>query len=112
MKIFKNDRTFTEPINWITCFFMGAFHVGAVAALFVFSWKGLALAVFLNWVAGSLGIGMGYHRLLTHRGYKTYKWVEYFLTVCATLALEGGPFFWVATHRVHHQNSEIGRAHV
>jgi stearoyl-CoA desaturase (delta-9 desaturase) len=46
---------------------------------------------------------MGYHRLLTHRGFKCPKWVEYFLTVCATLALEGGPIFWVATHRVHHQ---------
>jgi stearoyl-CoA desaturase (delta-9 desaturase) len=49
---------------------------------------------------------MGYHRLLTHRGYKTYKWVEYFLTFCATLALEGGPIFWVATHRIHHQHSD------
>ena len=28
------------------------------------------------------------------------------MTVCATLALEGGPIFWVATHRVHHQNSD------
>ena len=53
-----------------------------------------------------LGIGMGYHRLLTHRGYKTYKWVEYFLTWCGTLALEGGPIFWVATHRIHHQHSD------
>ena len=104
--ILKNDRTFTEPISWITTCFMSAFHIGAVIALFMFSWKGLALAFFLNWVAGSLGIGIGYHRLLTHRGYKTYKWVEYFLTVCATLALEGGPFFWVATHRVHHQTSD------
>jgi stearoyl-CoA desaturase (delta-9 desaturase) len=49
---------------------------------------------------------MGYHRLLTHRGYKTPKWVEYFLTTCATLALEGGPIFWVATHRIHHQYSD------
>ena len=49
---------------------------------------------------------MGYHRLLTHRGYKTPKWVEYFLTVCATLTLEGGPIFWVATHRIHHQYSD------
>ncbi len=57
-------------------------------------------------MSGSLGIGMGYHRLLTHRGYKTPKWVEYFLTVCATLALEGGPIFWVATHRIHHQYSD------
>ena len=53
-----------------------------------------------------LGIGMGYHRLLTHRGYKTYRWVEYVLTWCGTLALEGGPIFWVATHRIHHQNSD------
>ena len=50
-----------------------------------------------------MGIGMGYHRLLTHRGYRTPKWLEYFLAICGTLALEGGPIFWVATHRVHHQ---------
>ncbi|HYX52113.1 MAG TPA: fatty acid desaturase [Candidatus Limnocylindrales bacterium] len=102
-----NDRTFREEISWITTFFMVAFHIGAVAALFMFSWKALALAAFLWWVSGSLGIGMAYHRLLTHRGFKTYKWMEYFLTLCATLALEGGPFFWVATHRVHHQNTDV-----
>jgi stearoyl-CoA desaturase (delta-9 desaturase) len=93
-------------INWITAIFMLLFHVGAFAALFFFSWKAFFLAAFLYWVGGSLGIGMGYHRLLTHRGYKTPKWVEYFLTTCAVLALEGGPIFWVATHRIHHQYSD------
>ena len=93
-------------INWVTAIFMALFHVGAVAALFFFTWKALFVAMFLWWVSGSLGIGMAYHRLLTHRGYKTPKWVEYFLTVCATLALEGGPIFWVATHRIHHQYSD------
>jgi stearoyl-CoA desaturase (delta-9 desaturase) len=93
-------------INWVTAVFMGLFHLGAVAALFFFTWKALFVAMFLWWVSGSLGIGMSYHRLLTHRGYKTPKWVEYFLTVCATLALEGGPIFWVATHRIHHQYSD------
>ncbi|HKV25754.1 MAG TPA: fatty acid desaturase [Candidatus Acidoferrum sp.] len=85
---------------------MFVLHIGAIAALFFFTWKGLALAVVLWWMSGSLGIGMGYHRLLTHRGYKTPKWVEYFLTFCGTLALEGGPIAWVATHRVHHQNTD------
>jgi sn-1 stearoyl-lipid 9-desaturase len=93
-------------INWVTATFMVLFHIGAVAALFFFTWKAFFVAVFLYWVAGSPGIGMGYHRLLTHRGYKTPKWVEYFLTVCATLALEGGPIFWVATHRIHHKHSD------
>jgi stearoyl-CoA desaturase (delta-9 desaturase) len=107
MSILRHDRTFREPVSPITTAFMLAFHLGAVAALFVFSWKALLLAAFLWWVSGSLGIGMGYHRLLTHRGYKTYKLVEYFLTLCGTLALEGGPIFWVATHRLHHQNTDV-----
>jgi sn-1 stearoyl-lipid 9-desaturase len=102
----NSDRTFRESINWTTTLFMAAFHIGAVVALFFFTWKALAVAIFLWWVSGSLGIGMGYHRLLTHRGYKTPKWMEYFLTVCGTLALEGGPMAWVGTHRVHHQNTD------
>ena len=92
-----------DQTNWVTAFFMAAFHMGAVAALFFLTWKAVLVAIFLWWISGSFGIGMGYHRLLTHRGYRTPKWVEYFLTVCATLTLEGGPIFWVATHRIHHQ---------
>jgi fatty-acid desaturase len=88
-RIFGHDRTFAQPIVWVTTFFMAAFHIGALAAVFVFTWKAFLLAMVLWWVAGGLGIGMGYHRLLTHRGYKTPKWVEYFLTVCGTLALPG-----------------------
>ena len=95
-----------KEINWVTSLFMALFHAGAVAAFFFFTWKALLLAVLLWWISGSLGIGMCYHRLLTHRGYKTPKWVEYGLTICATLALEGGPIFWVATHRIHHQFSD------
>jgi stearoyl-CoA desaturase (delta-9 desaturase) len=103
---FERDRTFKEPIIWVTSSVMVLIHIGAVAALFVFTWRAFTLALILWWVAGSLGTGMGYHRLLTHRGYKTPRWIEYFLTVCATLALQGGPIFWVATHRLHHQNTD------
>jgi len=95
-----------EKTNWLTTIIMALFHAGAIAALFWFGWKPFLLSVFLWWVAGSLGIGLAYHRLLTHRGFKCPKWFEYFLTICATLALEGGPIFWVAVHRVHHQNSD------
>ena len=93
-------------VNWITAIAMSLFHVGAIAALFFFSWTNIAVAMVMYFFAINVGIGMAYHRLLTHRGYRTPKWVEYFLTTCGTLALEGGPIFWVATHRVHHQNSD------
>ena len=99
-------RKVATGINWVTAIAMTAFHVGAVAAFFYFDWGAIAATIALWYISGSLGIGMGYHRLLTHRGYKTPKWVEYFLTLCGTLALEGGPIFWVATHRIHHQHSD------
>ncbi|HZU41636.1 MAG TPA: fatty acid desaturase [Terriglobales bacterium] len=107
LEVLKKRTPEDDQINWVTAFFMAIFHIGAVAALFFFSWKLLLLLIVINWVSGSLGIGMGYHRLLTHRGYKTPKWVEYFLTLCGTLALEGGPIFWVATHRIHHQLTDV-----
>jgi sn-1 stearoyl-lipid 9-desaturase len=102
----KNDKTFREPVNWGATIFMVALHLAALGAIFFFTWTALLLAIAMWWVAGSLGIGMGYHRLLTHRGYKTPKWLEYFLTTCGTLAIEGGPIAWVATHRMHHQNTD------
>jgi stearoyl-CoA desaturase (delta-9 desaturase) len=95
-----------SKINWVTAVFMAAFHVLAVVALFNFEWGAFLTAAVLTWITLSWGIGMGYHRLHTHRGYRAPKWFEYFLAVCGTLTLEGGPIFWVATHRVHHQKSD------
>lgn len=95
-----------SDVNWNSAVFLSLFHIGALAALFFFSWKALASALFLTWVAGSLGIGIGFHRLLTHRGFKTPKWFEYFLTICGTLAMEGGAINWVVTHRIHHAFTE------
>ena len=102
----KQDKTFHQPVNWGVTAIMIALHLCALASIFFFTWKALIVCIVMWWVAGSLGIGMGYHRLLTHRGYKTPKWMEYFLTTCGTLALEGGPIAWVATHRIHHQNTD------
>ena len=93
-------------LSAITCLVLAWFHLQAVAAFWSFSWLNALVAFVLYWVAGGLGISLGYHRLHTHRGFKTFKWFEYALAVCATLSLEGGPIFWVATHRLHHQHSD------
>jgi stearoyl-CoA desaturase (delta-9 desaturase) len=93
-------------INWVTAGFMVAFHVLALVALWFFSWQNLIVALVLHWMAVGFGISLGYHRLHTHRGFKTSKTFEYFLALCGTLTLEGGPIFWVATHRQHHQLSD------
>ena len=62
-----------KGINLSVLSFLIAFHILAVVALFFFTWKGLVAGIVMYWIAGSLGIGVGYHRLLTHRGYKASK---------------------------------------
>jgi len=96
----------TRNINWGNGTFLVIAHAAAIAALFFWSWPALISAVILYWVAGSLGIGMGFHRLITHRGYRVPKLVEYFLVTCGTLAIEGGPIQWVVTHRIHHAHTD------
>jgi stearoyl-CoA desaturase (delta-9 desaturase) len=89
--------------NWVTVIALSLIHFGAFAALFFFSW-GNVIAFLVTWVLGlNIGIGMCYHRLLTHRGYRVPDWLERAFAICGTLSLQGGPIFWVATHRVHHQ---------
>jgi stearoyl-CoA desaturase (delta-9 desaturase) len=95
-----------SKVSWVTAIAMAAFHVLTVVAFFFIDWTAIAIAAALMFVALSWGIGMGYHRLHTHRGYRVPKPLEYFLAICGTLALEGGPLFWVAVHRIHHQKSD------
>lgn len=95
-----------QRLNWGTTIVLALLHAGAVAALFRFTWTALAVTVFQLWMTTGLGISMGYHRLHTHRSYKVPLWLEYFFAVCGALTLEGGPIFWVATHRLHHQKSD------
>src|SRR5258707_15531811 len=78
-------------INWPTAIVLMVLHVGAIAALFVCTWPGFAVALFLTWLAGGLGISMGYHRLHTHRSYQVALILEYFFALRATLALDGAP---------------------
>lgn len=99
-------------MNWTTALALALFYIGAIAALFLFSWRNLGVALLLYWIATGLGISLGYHRLHTHRSYKVPLGLEYFFAVCGSLTLEGGPIFWVATHRLHHQNSDhVGDPH-
>jgi stearoyl-CoA desaturase (delta-9 desaturase) len=103
------DLSKDSRINWSTVLAVAIFHFLALISLFYFSWQNLLIAAILFWISGSLGIGLGYHRLLTHRGFKTPKWFEYFLTICGMLALQSGAISWVTTHRLHHAFTETDK---
>jgi stearoyl-CoA desaturase (delta-9 desaturase) len=65
----------------------------------------LALLAVTYLVSG-LGITVGYHRLLTHRAFATYKPLEYAWAAMGSLAIEGSPLDWVADHRKHHAHPD------
>ena len=87
-----------------------AFHLLALFAClpWLFSWSGLAWAVGGLYLFGTLGINIGYHRLLTHRGFACPRWLEKTLAVLGICCWEGAPLGWVAVHRMHHQHSDDG----
>ena len=93
-------------MNFVTAGIHGAVSHAGRGGFWYISWTNVIVAVALHWMAVGFGISMGYHRLHTHRAYKTSKAFEYFFAVCGTMTLEGGPIFWVATHRIHHQKSD------
>lgn len=108
----------TVKFHWGTAFVLVLFHVGALVAIadivialfrneapFFFSWRMLLLA-FAVWTIGCQGVGVGYHRLLTHRSFKTWKIVEYAYTFAGCFSLQGRYIRWVAQHWFHHVNTE------
>jgi stearoyl-CoA desaturase (delta-9 desaturase) len=72
----------------------------------VFSWWGLLWLPIGNYLFCSIGIGAGFHRLLTHRGYQCALWFEHFLAVLGCCNLQDSPVRWVLVHRIHHQHSD------
>ncbi|MHB1469333.1 MAG: acyl-CoA desaturase [Solirubrobacteraceae bacterium] len=68
-------------------------------------WQDLAILAFF-YVLTALGVTVGYHRLFTHRSFKTTRAVRVILAVLGSMAVEGPVLEWVATHRKHHRFSD------
>jgi stearoyl-CoA desaturase (delta-9 desaturase) len=59
------------------------------------------------YAATGLGITVGFHRLLTHRAFKTKKAVRGTLAILGSAAIEGPVISWVADHRKHHAFADV-----
>lgn len=77
-------------------------HLAALWAPFHFSWFALGLGAVMYWLTYSLGVSLGFHRMLCHRSFKAANWLRVSLVGLGCLALQGRPFYWVGVHRLHH----------
>jgi stearoyl-CoA desaturase (delta-9 desaturase) len=103
---FSPTRFCLGRVNWHKLAFLLLMHLGAVAALFQFSWSGVALMVVLYCFTGCIGITLGYHRMMSHRGFTLHPVARFVSHFAGALALQGPPFFWALVHRVHHARSD------
>ena len=81
--------------------------VAAVVLLWntLVDWSDLAVMLIMYVITG-LGVTLGFHRLLTHRSFQTYKPVEYGLAAVGSMAVQGPVISWVADHRKHHAHTD------
>ncbi|MGD0452672.1 MAG: acyl-CoA desaturase [Solirubrobacteraceae bacterium] len=68
-------------------------------------WRDIAIFLIM-YVPTGLGVTVGFHRLLTHRSFKTSPALRGVLAVLGTMAVEGPVISWVADHRKHHAYSD------
>jgi len=64
-------------------------------------WQDL-LVLAITYTLTGLGVTVGFHRLFTHRSFKTNRVLRALLAVLGSTAVEGPVIEWVATHRKHH----------
>jgi stearoyl-CoA desaturase (delta-9 desaturase) len=55
----------------------------------------------------ALGVTVGFHRLLTHRSFRTAPWLERTFAVAGSLSVQGSVLDWVADHRKHHAHTDV-----
>jgi stearoyl-CoA desaturase (Delta-9 desaturase) len=84
--------------------------LGLIAAIILiwhtrFSWLILSL-FFGGYVVTTLGVTVGYHRLFTHKSFKTNPVIAALLGVLGSMAVQGSILQWVSTHRRHHQHTD------
>jgi stearoyl-CoA desaturase (delta-9 desaturase) len=96
-------------IVWDYALTVAFYHLVALLALlpWFFSWTGLLVGVLGITVFGTLGINLGYHRLLTHRGLSCPRWFEHALVVLGLCSMQDTPARWVAVHRRHHEHADL-----
>jgi stearoyl-CoA desaturase (delta-9 desaturase) len=68
-------------------------------------WTDIGIMVGI-YLATAFGITIGYHRLLTHRAFETYRPIKYLFAVLGSMAVQGPVIGWVADHRKHHAHTD------
>ena len=109
-----SSAAFMRPFQTIVmfCSVVGPF-VGLLVAIVLLWHRGRAgigwpevVAMLVMYSLAGFGVTIGFHRLLTHRAFETWRIVRLLFGVLGSSAGQGMAIRWCATHRRHHQRSD------
>ena len=81
-------------------------HLACFAAIWTgVTWPAIGICIALYWLR-IFAIGAGYHRLFSHRAYKTSRAFRLFMAILAQSTMQKSVLWWAAKHRHHHLYSD------
>jgi stearoyl-CoA desaturase (delta-9 desaturase) len=80
---------------------IGVIAAGSLLWESFLSWRDVGVFAAM-YMLTAVGVTVGFHRLLTHRAFKTRPWLKHTLAVLGSMSLQGPVIDWVADHRKHH----------
>lgn len=106
----NNGKLVIQPTIKFDPFFTAINLVTTILAILLPFWyfsTSSIVAFLIFYTITGLGLTMGYHRLFAHHSYAVSKWLEHLIAICGYLAIQRGPIFWSAMHRMHHKYTDL-----
>jgi stearoyl-CoA desaturase (delta-9 desaturase) len=91
--------TFAPPIAFAVALYLHFSGIAPITSIELTLWLVLHLLALT-------GVELGFHRLFSHHSYKASRGVKIGMAVLGSLAFQGPPIWWAATHRKHHRYSD------
>lgn len=100
----SGDRAMRVDWGRVTPFII--LHVLCLGPIWV-GWSPIAVAVAVAlYFFRAFAITAFYHRLFSHRAYETSRPIQFVFAVLGASAVQRGPLWWAAHHRLHHRRSD------
>lgn len=101
-----NDQSMGKKINWFRCIPFFIVHLACIGVIWT-GWSVVSVVVCLAffWLR-MFAITAFYHRLFSHRSYKTNRVWQFVFAVLGNSACQRGPLWWASHHRKHHRYTD------